>query len=138
MIRNSLKNDCNNLYLHFKSFKITLKLNSYLMSISRCNPVNWSTPTFPNTNLTKTIRNLLVISKFTKKLLQQYLFPPLYLWHDLQTILLSDVTSLLWPGESANPNFPQYQSDRNNDKFICCLAVYSKMNALISVCTKIP
>ena len=138
MIRNSFKNDCNNLYLHFKIFKITLKLNSYLMSISLCNPVNSSTPTFPNTNLTKTIRNLLVISKFTKKFLQQYLFPPLYLWYDLQTILLSDVTSLLWPGESANLNFPQYQSDRNNDKFICCLPIYSKMNALIFISTTIP
>ena len=58
-----------NLCLYPKSFHITLKPNSYLMSISRRGPVNPSTPTFPNINLTKPIKNLLVILKITENLL---------------------------------------------------------------------
>ena len=46
MIPNSIKNGCKNLYLHPKSFKITLKPNSYLMSVWRPGPVNPSTHTF--------------------------------------------------------------------------------------------
>ena len=47
------------------------------MSFSRRDPVNPSSHTFPNINLTKTIRNLPVVSNVTKKWLQQSLFPPL-------------------------------------------------------------
>ena len=48
---------------------------------------------------------------------------PLYLWYELQIISLSDVTFLSWPGNSVKLNFLQYQSDRKNDKFACCLDV---------------
>ena len=40
------------------------------MSISSRVPVNPSTLTFPNTNLRKTIGNLLVVSKIAEKWLQ--------------------------------------------------------------------
>ena len=37
LLANSIKNDCQNLYLHSKSFKITFKSSSHLTSIScRC------------------------------------------------------------------------------------------------------
>ena len=49
------------------------------MSIYRHSPVNPSTPIFPNINITKTIKNLLLISKITAKWLQKSLFLPLYL-----------------------------------------------------------
>ena len=67
MLGTLIKNDCNNLYLHPKLLKITLKLNSYLASIFRRGPVNPSTPSFPNINLTKTMTNLLIVWKMTEK-----------------------------------------------------------------------
>ena len=55
MIRNSIKNGCKNLYIHSKSFKITFKPNSYLMSIcGRC-PINPSTHTFCIIHVTQTM-----------------------------------------------------------------------------------
>ena len=55
MIRNSIKNGCKNLYIHPKSFKITFKPNSYLMSIcGRC-PINPSTHTFCIIHVTQTM-----------------------------------------------------------------------------------
>ena len=65
-----MKNNCNDLYLHSKSFKTTLKPNSYLMSLSRRSPVNPSTATFLNINLTQAIANLVVASKINQKSLQ--------------------------------------------------------------------
>ena len=53
MIRNSTKNGCKNLYFHPESFKITLKPNSYLMSIWSPGPVNASTHNFWNTDVTQ-------------------------------------------------------------------------------------
>ena len=64
-IRNSLvfskitKKGCINLYLLPKVFHGSSKSNSYLMSISRRGPVNLSTSTFGNINLTKTVTDLL-------------------------------------------------------------------------------
>ena len=49
---NSIKNGCKYLYLHPKSFKITLTPNSYLMSIWRIVLVNASTHTFWNIDMT--------------------------------------------------------------------------------------
>ena len=46
-----------------------------------------------------------------------------------------DVTFPLWPCKSVNPNFQQYQSDRNINKFNCFLEIQSKMTARISVWT---
>ena len=83
----------------------------------------------------KKITNLLAVSKLTEKGLQSSQLPPLYLWYELQNISLSDVTFPMWPGKSVNPNFWQYQSDRNNDKFTCCLESQSKMTARISIFT---
>ena len=51
---------------------------------------------------------------------------------------ISDVTFPLWPGKSVNSNFPQYQSDRNNNKFNCCLEIQSKKAARISICSLNP
>ena len=51
---------------------------------------------------------------------------------------ISNVTFPAWPGKSVNPNFPQYQSYRNNGKFNCSLKIQSKAAARISVCTLNP
>ena len=49
------------------------------MSISCRGLVNQSTHTFfPNINLTKTMTNLLVVSKITEKWLHSFMFPLLY------------------------------------------------------------
>ena len=48
---------------------------------------------------------------------------------------ISGVTSPSWPGKSVNPNFRQYQSRRNSNKFNCCLEIQSKIAARISICT---
>ena len=57
------------------------------------------------------------------------------LQYGLKMKFISDVTFLSWPGKSVNPNFRQYQSHRNNDKFNWCLEIQSKTNARISICT---
>ena len=49
-----------------KVSKIIFKSNLYLMSIFHRGQVTPSSPFFPNTNLTKTIGNLLVVSNVTK------------------------------------------------------------------------
>ena len=67
---------CNNLYLLTNVFHRTSKPNSDIMPISHCGLINPSTPAFPNINLTKTIKKLLLVSKITKKELQQFMFPP--------------------------------------------------------------
>ena len=54
MIGISIKNGCKNLYLHSKSFKITFKPSSYLMSICARGPVNTSTHTC-NIDVTQTM-----------------------------------------------------------------------------------
>ena len=52
-----------------------------------------------------------------------------------EIILLSDVTFPSWPSKSVNPNFRQYNSYRNNDKFNCYLEIQSKRDARISIST---
>ena len=42
---------------------------------------------------------------------------------------ISDHTFPLWPSKSVNLNFRQYQSDRTNKKFNCCLEIQSEMAA---------
>ena len=130
-IRNSIKNGCKNLYLNPKLLQTTFKLNSYLMSISRCGPVTPSIPFFPSINLTKTIKNFFVVLKITEKSLFSSLCP----WWELRTIPLSDVTLPLRPGKFVNPNFWQYQPDRSNDEFDCCLEIKSKRTARNSAFT---
>ena len=56
----SLKYGCNNLYLQHYTFDERQKSFSYLTLLSRRGPVNLSTPTFRNINLTETIANLIV------------------------------------------------------------------------------
>ena len=136
LLRNSIRNNCKNLCLHPKPFKITIKPNSYLPSIFRRGPVKPSNPNFLNINLTKRITNLLVISKFNQNWQQQ--FPPLQLWHEVEIIFLSDITFLLWLRKYVNPNFWQYQSYRNNEKFNCYLEIQSEIAEIISICTLNP
>ena len=59
--------------LHPKSLKTVFKPNSYLMSICSRGQVIPLTAIYPNINLTKSIKNLLVISKITEKMLQKSL-----------------------------------------------------------------
>ena len=66
----SIKNGCNNFYLHPKNFHKSLKLNSYLLSVSRRGPIIPIKPTFCNINLTQAMTDLLVAWKINKKWLQ--------------------------------------------------------------------
>ena len=134
-LKNSIKISCKNLYYNPKPFRIIFKSNSYLMSVSHRGPVNPSASTFPNINITKTIKNLLVISKIIKKWLKNSLFPSSNLWYEFQIIFLSDVTLPWRHGKSVNPNFRQCQFDRHNDKLNCCLGSQSKIVARISIYT---
>ena len=70
LIQNSVSNGYKNLYLNPKPFEITFHSNSHLMSIFSGGQANPSTVTFSNISLTKTIKNLLVVSKITKKWLK--------------------------------------------------------------------
>ena len=72
----SPKNGCNNLYYHPFSLSKGQNLFSYLTSLSRRGPVNPSTPTFGNINLTETMTNLIVAWKFSQKQTQESLFAP--------------------------------------------------------------
>ena len=60
--------------MHPKFFKINLKPNSYLASVSRCGPVNPSSQTFPNINLTQAMEYFLVVWKITEKGLEKLYF----------------------------------------------------------------
>ena len=53
----------------------------------------------------------------------------------LHSKFISDVPFPSLPGKFVNPNFRQYQSDRNNGKFNCCLEIQPKMAAIVSICT---
>ena len=55
---------------------MSYKFFAYLMSLSRRGPVNQSTPTFGNINLTETATNLFVAWKFSQKWQQESLFAP--------------------------------------------------------------
>ena len=72
----SLKNGCNNLYYHPYTFDERYKSISYLTSLSRHSPVNPSSSTFGNINLTEAMTNLIVVWKFNQKCLQESLFAP--------------------------------------------------------------
>ena len=60
LLGNSIKNGWNNLYFQPKFIKVTSNPNTCLMSISRRSPINLSTTTFPNINLTQAKGNLLL------------------------------------------------------------------------------
>ena len=66
LLGKSIRNDYNNLYLHNKPFKITMKPNWYLTSIFRLGLVNLSTLTYPNISLTKAVWNLYVVCHWKK------------------------------------------------------------------------
>ena len=74
----SIRNDCSDLYLHNKAFKITMKPNWYLTSIFRRGLVNLSTLIYPNINLTKAIRKAAIIS--TSFFVFFFIFKQLHFW----------------------------------------------------------
>ena len=118
--------------MHPKSFKITSKSNSSLMSISRRGPVNPSILTFPIINLTKPIKSLLLLRKSLKNGYNKLYF---LLYTFDMNYKASDVTFSSWPAKSVNPNFQQQQSDRNNAKFNCCLEIQLEIAAIICIFT---
>ena len=101
------------------------------MSIFRRSPVNPSTRTFPNINLTKTIKNLLGVSKIIENSCNNFYFH-LYTI-DMSYKSFSYLTSS--SVKSVNPNFRQYQPDTKNGKFNCCLEIQPEMAAKISIST---
>ena len=76
LFQKSLKNDCSNLYFYLYNFNKSYKFFAYLTSLSRRGPVNQSTSTFGNINLTETATNLIVAWKFSQKWQQESLFAP--------------------------------------------------------------
>ena len=76
--------------------------------------------TFPYINLSKTIKNSLVVWKITKMWLENLYFQPCTF--DMNYKAFSFKTSLSG-------------RDRNNDKFTCCLEIQSKIAELIPICT---
>ena len=132
MLGNSVKNGCKNFYLHDKPFKFTLQANSYLPPIFRRGPVNLSTLTFLNINLTKTIGNLLV-SKVTEKWLQSQFTS--YLWWEIKNHFL---ICRHFPIVAQYVHQPKIFGNINLTEtitFNCCLEIQSKKAARISVCT---
>ena len=136
LLENSVENDHNSLYFHPKVFQRTSKLNSYLMSISRRDPVNLSTLPFAMLVLQKQWQIYLLFEKSLKNGCDNLYFHP-YTFN-MSNKLFSCLTSLspYWIGKSVNPKFRQYQSDRSN--IICCLKIQSKMTAVIFLCTLYP
>ena len=55
---------------------ISISTISYLTSLSHPGPVNPSTPTFPNINLTETITNLISVWELNQNQQQEYLSEP--------------------------------------------------------------
>ena len=104
------------------------------MSISRFGPVNPSTPIFPNTNLTKIIKNLLFQKPLKNGCNNLYFYP--YAFDESKTdFRIWRHFPVSWFGKSINANFPQYESERKNKKFNCCLKTQSETAARISICS---
>ena len=61
------KDSIKNLNLNAMTYKVTLKRNSYLTSLSHPGAINPSTPTFDNMSLTETMTNLLAAWQFNQK-----------------------------------------------------------------------
>ena len=106
LLGNTIKNCWKNRYLQPKSFKSTFKTNSYLMSISRRDPLNPSTPIFGNISLIETMTNLVVAWKFNQKWLNESLFAT----KSFETALKSNsyLTSIFrhGPVNPSNTTFP--------------------------------
>ena len=56
-----------NIYFHRYHFNLSYKPFSSLISLSRRGPLNPSSPTFYNINVTEAMLNLLVVWKFNQK-----------------------------------------------------------------------
>ena len=94
--------------MHPKSFKITSKSNSSLMSISRRGPVNPSTLTFPIINLTKPIKSLLLLRKSLKNGYNKLYF--LLYTFDMNYKPFYCLTSLSLRGP-LNPSIPTFSNN---------------------------
>ena len=108
------------------------------MSICRRGPVNLSIPTFPNINLTKTITTHLLFGKSLKNDCNKFYFHPFTFNMSCKSFSYLKSLSRRSPGKFINPNFRQYQSDKSNDKFTCCLQIPVKMAKIMSICTLNP
>ena len=124
MLWNLIKSDCNNLYLHNKSFKTTLKSNSHLTSIFRCGPVNSSSPTFPNINLIKTTTNLLAVWKITEKGCNVLHVLPkvhIFFYDDAKMIFLTDILcnrQSSWSGVTHDTRGPHWQCKKSSYRWL--------------------
>ena len=57
--------------------------------------------------------------------------------HLSNRFFLSVATFPRWAGKPVNLNIRQYQSERNSEKFSCCLEIQSKIAAIISLHPKL-
>ena len=118
--------------MHSKAYNISLKWNLYLTSFACRGPVNLSTPTFGNINLTERMTNLIVAWKFNKKksarvstctlnTLKQH-SNQIHIWCQF----LAVAQLLRQP-----PHFQVTILKKN--KFTCCFRNHRKMAAIISI-----
>ena len=114
------------LYFHNKPFRITLKPNSYKMPVFLRSFLNLTTPTFPNINFTKKVKNLLIVLKIIEKCCNIVYLLPIRFSIEVQDQVHTWCRFSKSPSKSVSSNFWQYHPDRNNYKFTCCLEIQSK------------
>ena len=107
--------------------QIMLKPNSYKMPIFLRSFLNLTTPTFPNINFTKKVKNLLIVLKIIEKCCNIVYLLPVRFSIEVQNHFHTWCRFSKWPSKSVNSNFWQYHPDRNSYKFTCCLEIQSKM-----------
>ena len=110
-----------------------LKWNLCLTSLSRRGPVNPSTPTFANINLTETMTNLIVPWKFSQKRTQESLFAPKSFNTTFKSHSYLMLLSRRGSVNPVNPHFSQYQSYKNNYKFTYCFKCHQNMVVINSI-----
>ena len=102
LLGRSIKNYCNNFYLHNKPFKITLKTNSYLLWIFRRGPINRLTPFFSQYQVHKNNSKIFLLFQKSQTNGCNNLY---FLWWEIQITFLSDFTFRCGPVKPSTPTF---------------------------------
>ena len=122
--------------MHPKTFHRNSKSNSFLMSISCRDPVYLSTFSSPISLLQKQWQIYLLFGKLLNDVCNNLHRHP-YTFTSIKLFFLSVATFPRWAGKPVNLNIRQYQSERNSEKFSCCLEIQSKIAAIISLHPKL-
>ena len=120
-----MKNCWNYLYWHLKSFRITLKPNSYLTSTSRHGPVSQSTQIFPISIWHEQWHIRFSLGESVKNGCNELSLLPKVFHRSSISVNLATTT------------FQSYRSHKSNQNFTCCFKNHKKMAATISISTLI-